>query len=84
VFFLQVQRVFTAERCLASGSYLTCYSEFGDTFHDFLAPNKSTVSRLANRFSDTGNVQDRNSSVCIRHEGKREQASLNAVDFSST
>jgi hypothetical protein len=38
-------------------------------------PNKSTVSRLVNRFRDTGSVQDRNrnsSPRCIKHEENSE------------
>jgi hypothetical protein len=33
-----------------------------NTFLDSPAPNKSTISRLVNRFRDTGSVQDRNRS----------------------
>jgi hypothetical protein len=58
--FSQVQRVFIVEHYLASRSYLTCQNEFRDTFHDSPVPNKSTISRLVNRFRDTGSVQDRN------------------------
>jgi hypothetical protein len=57
-----VQRVFIVEHYLASRSYLTCQNEFRDTFPDSPVPNKSTVSRLVNRFRDTGSVQDRNRS----------------------
>jgi hypothetical protein len=48
--FSQVQRVFIVERYLASRSYLTCQNEFRDTFSDSPVPNKSTISRLVNRF----------------------------------
>jgi hypothetical protein len=54
--FSQVQRVFIVEHCLASRSYLTCHSEFRDTFPDSPVPNKSTISRLVNRFRDTGTL----------------------------
>jgi hypothetical protein len=57
-----MQRVFIVEHYLASRSYLTCQVKFRDTFPDSPVPNKSTVSRLVNRFRDTGSVQDRNSS----------------------
>jgi transposase len=60
--FSQVQRVFIVEHYLASRSYLTCQKEIRDTFHDSPVPNKSTVSRLVNRFRDTGSLQDRNRS----------------------
>jgi hypothetical protein len=60
--FSQVHRVFIVENYLASRSYLTCHNEFRDTFRDSPVPNKSTVSRLVNRFRDTGSVQDRNRS----------------------
>jgi hypothetical protein len=60
--FSQVQRVFIVEHYLTSRSYLTCQNDFGDTFPDFPVPNKSTISRLVNRFRDTGSVQDRNRS----------------------
>jgi hypothetical protein len=66
--FSQVQRVFIVELCLASRSYLTCQNEFRDTFSDSPVPNKSTVSRLVNRFRDTGN----SSPDCIKHEEKSE------------
>jgi hypothetical protein len=36
--------------------------KFRDTFPDSPVPNKSTISRLVNRFHDTGSVQDRNRS----------------------
>jgi hypothetical protein len=52
--FLQVRRMFIVEQCLASRSYLTCRNEFRDAFPDPPVPNKSTVSRLVNRFRDTG------------------------------
>jgi hypothetical protein len=60
--FSQVQGVFIVEHYLASRSYLTCQNEFRDTFPDSPVPKKSTISRLVNRFRDTGSVQDRNSS----------------------
>jgi hypothetical protein len=58
--FSQVQRVFIVEHYLASRSYLTCQNEFRDTFPNSPVPNKSTISRLVNRFRDTESVQDRN------------------------
>jgi hypothetical protein len=58
--FSQVQRLFIVELYLASRSYLTCQNEFTDTFTDSPVPNKSTISRLVNRFRDKGSVQDRN------------------------
>jgi hypothetical protein len=60
--FSQVQWVFIVEHYLASRSYKTCQNEFRDTFPDSPVPNKSTVSRLVNRFRDTGSVQDRDRS----------------------
>jgi hypothetical protein len=60
--FSQVQRVFIVEHYLASRSLLTCQNEFRDTFPDSPVPNKSTISRLVNRFRDTGSVQDKNRS----------------------
>jgi transposase len=60
--FSQVQQVFIVEHYLASRSYLTCQNEFKDTCPDSPVLNKSTVSRLVNRFRDTGSVQDRNRS----------------------
>jgi hypothetical protein len=60
--FSQVQRFFIVEHYLASRSYFTCQNEFRDTFPDSPVPNKSTVSRLVNRFRDTGSVQVRNRS----------------------
>jgi hypothetical protein len=51
--FLQVQRVFIVEHYLASRSYLTCQNEFRDTFPNSPVPDKSTISRLVNRFRDT-------------------------------
>jgi hypothetical protein len=61
--FSQAQRVFIVEHYLASRSYLNCQNAFTDIFPDSPVPNKSTVSRLVNRFSDTGSMQDRNRSV---------------------
>jgi hypothetical protein len=60
--FPQVQRVFIVEHCLASRSYLTCLNVFRNTFFDSLVSNNSTVSRLVNRFRDTGSVKDRKGS----------------------
>jgi hypothetical protein len=51
--FSQVQRVFIVKHYLASRSYLTCQNEFGDTFPHSPVPNKSTISRLVNRYRDT-------------------------------
>jgi hypothetical protein len=48
--------VFIVEHYLASRSYLTCQNEFRDTFPDSPVPNKSTISRLVNRFRDTGTL----------------------------
>jgi hypothetical protein len=52
----QVQRVFIAEHYLASRSYLPCQNEFRDTFLDSPVSNKPTISRLVNRFRDTGTL----------------------------
>jgi hypothetical protein len=60
--FPQVQRVCIVEHYLASRSYLSCQNEFRDTFSYSPVPNKSTLSRLVNRFRDTGSLQDRNRS----------------------
>jgi hypothetical protein len=68
IYFLQMQRISIVEHCLASRSYLTCQNEFRDTFPDSRVPNKSTVSRLANRLRHYRN----SSPGCIRHEEKSE------------
>jgi hypothetical protein len=60
--FSQVQLMFIVEHYLAYRSYVTCQYQFRDTFPDSPVPNKSTVSRLVNRFRDTRSVQDRNHS----------------------
>jgi hypothetical protein len=62
--FSQVQRVFIIEHYLASRSYLTCQKEFRDTFPDSPVPNKSTISRLVNRFCH----YRYSSPGCIKHE----------------
>jgi hypothetical protein len=73
--FSQVQRVSIVEHYLASRSYLTCQNEFRDTFHDSPVPNKSTVSRLVNRFRDTGTLHrvasnmKKRVNVCIAERG---------------
>jgi hypothetical protein len=54
--FSQVQQVFIVDHYLASRSYLTCQNEFRETFPDPPVPNKSTISRLVNRFRDTGTL----------------------------
>jgi hypothetical protein len=54
--FSRVQRVFIVEHYLVSRSYLTCHNEFRDTLPEYPVPNKSTVSRLVNRFRDTGTL----------------------------
>jgi hypothetical protein len=55
--FSQVQRVFIVEHYLASRSYLTFKNNFRDSFADSPVPNKSTASRLVNRFRDTETLQ---------------------------
>jgi hypothetical protein len=70
VSFSQVQRVFIVEHYLASCSYSTCQNEFRDTFPDSPVQNKSTISRLVNRFRDTGSVQKLPG--CIKLEEKSE------------
>jgi hypothetical protein len=57
--FSQVQGVFIVEHYLTSRSYLTCQNEFTDTFPESPVLNKSTISRLVDRLSDTGSVQGR-------------------------
>jgi hypothetical protein len=47
---------------------LSCQNEFRDTFPDSPVPNKSTISRLVNRFRHCRN----SSPVCIKHEEKSE------------
>jgi hypothetical protein len=54
--FSFVQRVFIVEHYLASRSYLTFQNEFRDIFPDSPVPNRSTISRLVNRFQDTGDL----------------------------
>jgi hypothetical protein len=61
--FSQVQRVFIVKHYLASLSYLTCQNDFRDIFPDSPVPNKSSMSRLVNRF---------HAPVCIRHGEKCE------------
>jgi hypothetical protein len=62
MYFSHVQRVFIVEHHLASRPFLTYQNEFRDTFPDSPVPRRSTISRLVNRFRDTGSVQDRNRS----------------------
>jgi hypothetical protein len=64
--FSQEQRVFIVEHHLASRSYLTCQNEFRDAFPDSPVPNKSTISRLVNRFHDTGTLNRVASNMRIR------------------
>jgi hypothetical protein len=54
--------VFIVKHYQASHSYLTCQNDFRDTFPDSPVSNKLKISRLVNRFCDTGSVQDRNRS----------------------
>jgi hypothetical protein len=61
--FSLVQRVFTVEHGLASRFYLTCQTEFGDTFADSLVLNNSTLSRLENPFGECTDC----SLGCIKH-----------------
>jgi hypothetical protein len=56
MYFSQAQRVFIFEHNLASPSYLTCQNEFRHTIPDSPVQNKSTISRLVNRFRDTGTL----------------------------
>jgi transposase len=82
--FSQVQRVFIVENFLASRSYETYQNDFKDTFSDSFVTNKSTISRLVNRFHDTRSVQDRNRSGRPSVLSDDMLASLNAVDISNT
>jgi hypothetical protein len=68
MYFLQVRRVFIVEHYQAFRCYLTCQNEFRDTFPDSHVLNKSTVSRLVNRFRSLQN----SSPTCIKHEEKSE------------
>jgi hypothetical protein len=54
--------MFIVKHYLASRSYLTFQNEFRDKFPNSPMPNKSTISRLVNRFRDTGSMQVRNRS----------------------
>jgi hypothetical protein len=71
MYFSQVERVFIVEHYLVFRSYLTCQ----DTFPDSPVPNKSTTSRLVNRFRDTGTLHRVASNVrkrvyaCIAERG---------------
>jgi hypothetical protein len=74
--FSQVERVFIVEHYLVSRSYLTCQNEFRDTFPDSPVPNKSTISRLVNRFRNTGtlhrvtsNMRKRVNACIVKHGG---------------
>jgi transposase len=76
-----VQRLFIVKHYLTSRSYLNFQNDFRDTFPDFPVPNISTVSRLVNRFRDTGSVQDRNRSG---RPSVLSDDSLDAVDIFNT
>jgi hypothetical protein len=76
--------VFTVEYYLTSRFYFSCQNEFRDTFSDSSVSNKLTVSRVVNRFRDTGSVQDRNCSGRPSVLRDAMHASLNAVDISNT
>jgi hypothetical protein len=79
--FSKVQRVFIVEHYLATRSYLTCQTEFRDTFPDSPVPNKSKTSRLVNRFRSLQKLFTGLHQTC----GKEwMHASLNAVDISNT
>jgi hypothetical protein len=52
-FFPQVLCVFVVEHFLASHYYLSCQNEFRDTSSDSPVSNRTTESRLMNRFCDT-------------------------------
>jgi hypothetical protein len=56
MYFSQVQRLFIVEHYLASRSCSPCQNEFRDTFTDSPVQNKSTMSRLVNRFRDVGTL----------------------------
>jgi hypothetical protein len=79
--FSQVQRAFIVEDYLASRSYLTCQNEFRDTFPDSPVPNKSTISRLVNRFRS---LQKFFNGLHQTWEKEWMHASLNAVDIFTT
>jgi hypothetical protein len=67
--FFQVQWVFIVEHCLACRSYLACQSESWGPSPDSPVPNKSTVSRLGNRFRDTGTLHRVASGMSIAERG---------------
>jgi transposase len=52
-----------------------------DAFPDSPVPNKSTISRLVNRFRETGSVQDRNR---FGRPSVLSDDTLDAVDISNT
>jgi hypothetical protein len=87
--FSQVQREFIVEHCMVPRSYLTCQNEFRDTFPDSPAPNKSTISRLVNRFRDTGilhrvasNMRKRVNACIAERSGHFQHLTLFFSDFS--
>jgi hypothetical protein len=55
-FSQRLQQTFIPEYCMASRSYSTCQNAFRDTLPDSPVPEKSTTSRLPNRFRDTGTL----------------------------
>jgi hypothetical protein len=67
--------VFIVEHYLASRSYITFQNEFRNTFPESPVQNKSTISRLVNRFRDTGTLQRvasnmrKRVNVCIAERG---------------
>jgi hypothetical protein len=73
--FSQVQRVFIVKHYMASRSHLTYQNEFRDTFAGSPVLNKSTISRLVNRFRDTEILQRVSSNMrkrvnsCITERG---------------
>jgi hypothetical protein len=59
--FSQDQRVFILEHYFSIRSYAECQNAFRNSFPDSVAPNKSSIQRLVERFRVTGSIGEKRS-----------------------
>ncbi|KAJ8885202.1 hypothetical protein PR048_011398 [Dryococelus australis] len=58
VFFSQEQRAFIVEHYFATRLYACVADEFRLRYPDAVVPNNATITRLMNRFRESGSVVD--------------------------
>jgi hypothetical protein len=72
--FAQDQHVFILEHYFSTRSCAECQNVFRNSFPDSVVPNKSTIQRLVERFSETGSIGEK------RRSGRRPVLSNDSLE----